>query len=212
MTLRIRWALLALAAVATIAPGHAEGFGAFVGEVVARWLTDNRQMELVADFAYLDPRGKRWGAPKGSVIDGASIPQVFWTATGGPFEGAYRNASVVHDVACVRRNERWEDVHRMFYYAMRAGGVSATRAAVMYAAVYRFGPRWQEPKGFWGKVGDGLSSVFGVFLPDDPAGTTPPPPAPPAPAATEADVQALEALVQQHQPATPDDVERLLVR
>lgn len=67
---------------------------------------------------------------------------------GGPFEGQYRNASVVHDVACVKKSEKWEDVHRMFYYAMRAGGVSETRAALMYAAVYKFGPRWDESKGF----------------------------------------------------------------
>ena len=149
-------------------------FGHFVGDVVAVFMSDGRRMQLNADFAYISPSGKRWEAPKGSIVDGASIPQVFWAVVGGPFEGQYRNASVVHDVACVKRSEKWEDVHRMFYYAMRAGGVSESRAALMYAAVYKFGPRWDQPKCFWSKV-------FGVFKPK---GSPPPPPPPPAPVMT----------------------------
>lgn len=200
-----------VASAVLVLPAQGAGFGHFVGEVVARWLIDGRRMELAADFAYVDPSGKRWAAPKGSVVDGASIPQVFWTAVGGPFEGTYRNASVVHDVACVVRDERWEDVHRMFYYAMRAGGVSEFRAAVMYGAVYRFGPRWQEPRGFWGMVGEGLGRVFGIFIPQ---GEAPPPPPPPAvpPSPTQQDVKALEALIGRNNPTTPEEVELLLAQ
>jgi len=54
----------------------------------------------------------------------------------------YRNASVVHDVACVQRNKPWQDVHRMFYEACRDGGVGEQKAKLMYAAVYHFGPKW----------------------------------------------------------------------
>src|SRR4051812_21904157 len=79
-------------------------FGHFVGDVVAVFLSDGRRMQLNADFAYISPTGKRWNAPNGSIVDGASIPQAFWTVVGGPFEGQYRNASVVHDVACVNRS------------------------------------------------------------------------------------------------------------
>jgi len=182
-------------------PTDNASFGHFVGDVVAVFLADGRRMQLNADFAYISPSDKRWEAPQGSIVDGASIPQVFWAVVGGPFEGQYRNASVVHDVACVKRSEKWEDVHRMFYYAMRAGGVSETRAALMYAAVYKFGPRWDEPKGFWGKI-------FGVFKPKGPP---PPPPAPPAPI-TDADVKALEALIEQNKPTSPEEVERLIAR
>jgi hypothetical protein len=191
-----------------VSPARGASFGNFIGEVIARWLVDGRKMELTADFAYLDPSGRRWNAPKGSIVDGASIPQVFWTVVGGPFEGSYRNASVVHDVACVKKEGHWQDVHRMFYYAMRAGGVSDFRAAVMYAAVYRFGPRWEERRGFWGTVGGGLSKVFGVLIPDDGV----PPPPPPAAAATEENVRALEALVEKNKPTSPEEVERLLAQ
>lgn len=120
-------------------------FGKFDGRVVAEWSDDGRDMTLVQDFAYIEPNGKRWVAPKGSVVNGASIPQAFWSVIGGPFEGAFRNASVVHDVGCDDQSESWEDVHRMFYDACRCGGVSSQKAKMMYWAVYNFGPRWPAP-------------------------------------------------------------------
>ena len=60
----------------------------------------------------------------------------------GAFEGKYRQASVLHDVACDRKIEPWEQVHEMFYWAMLASGVSSLKAKIMYAAVYHKGPRW----------------------------------------------------------------------
>lgn len=121
----------------------AEPWGHFRGDVVARWEDDGRLMTLVEPFAYVDPRGAEWQAPNGSVVDGASIPQPFWSLIGGPFAGHFRHASVVHDVACERRDRPWRAVHRMFYEACRCGGVGAVPAKTMYYAVFHFGPRWQ---------------------------------------------------------------------
>lgn len=129
------------AATRTIAePGP---WGRFVGAVVARWHDDGRSMTLVAPFAYVDPRDLRWDAPVGAVVNGASIPQAFWSLIGGPFEGRFRDASVVHDVACEERRRPWRDVHRMFYEACRCGGVAVATAKTMYYAVHHFGPRWR---------------------------------------------------------------------
>ncbi len=119
-----------------------EYYGQFKGLVNAEWQGDGRSMKLTAPFAYVDPTGVEWNAPVGSIVDGASIPGFAWSFIGGPFEGGYRNASVVHDVACVTKKRPWEFTHLAFYYAMRAAGVSETQAYVMYAAVYHFGPRW----------------------------------------------------------------------
>jgi hypothetical protein len=143
--MRARMILLAaaLAVVPLSAQRPTKGFGKFVGEVVAKFSDDGRTMTLIQDFAYIAPDGFRWDAPKGSTIDGASIPQFAWSIIGGPFEGKYRLASVVHDVACVRKAEPWERVHRAFYTAMLAAKVELLRAKVMYAAVYHFGPRWE---------------------------------------------------------------------
>jgi hypothetical protein len=64
---------------------------------------------------------------------------------GGPFEGKYRNASVLHDVAYGERKRPWQDCDRMFYNAMRCSGVSVTEAKTMYYALYRFGNHWKFP-------------------------------------------------------------------
>jgi Protein of unknown function (DUF1353) len=64
---------------------------------------------------------------------------------GGPFEGKYRNASVLHDVAYGERKRPWQDCDRMFYNAMRCSGVSAVEAKTMYYALYRFGHHWKFP-------------------------------------------------------------------
>jgi hypothetical protein len=123
----------------------AANFGRFKGDVIALWLPDGRNMQLIQRFAYIDPRGKEWVAPKDSIVNGASIPGFLWSSIGGPYEGQYRHASVVHDVACEEMTSKWEDVHKMFYEACRCGGVSDAKAKTMYYAVYNFGPRWQAP-------------------------------------------------------------------
>lgn len=119
------------------------GWGRFTGAVVARWHDDGRSMTLVEPFGYVDPHDVHWHAPAGAVVDGASIPRPFWSLIGGPFEGRFRNASVVHDVACVERSRDWREVHRMFHDACRCGGVGAALANTMYYAVWHFGPRWR---------------------------------------------------------------------
>lgn len=135
--------LLSLLAYA-FRPDGTRQFGRFEGRVVADWNDDGRNMTLTQDFTYIDPRSIRWFAPRGSVINGASIPRPFWSITGGPFEGKFRNASVVHDVACIEMSQTWEAVHRMFYDACRCGGVEETKAKLLYYAVYNYGPRWEQ--------------------------------------------------------------------
>ena len=136
-------ALAVFAGCQKTSPSATESFGQFQGTVVAAWDENGRNMTLREPFTYVDAQNRTWHAPAGSVIDGASIPAAFWSAIGGPFEGKFRNASVVHDVGCHEMRESWEDVHRMFYEACRCGGVEELKAKAMYYAVYHFGPRWQ---------------------------------------------------------------------
>jgi hypothetical protein len=134
--------LLSLLALLIFGLAHAEEWGEFRGVVEARWEPDGRTMTLLRDFAYIDPTGEVWVAPLGSVVDGASIPIIAWQIIGPPFVGLYREASVIHDVACDRRERTWEETHEAFYSAMRNRGVSVSKAKLMYAAVYHAGPRW----------------------------------------------------------------------
>ena len=148
---------------------HAAGYGSFIGRIVAEWLDDGLTMRLQEDFAYIDPSGRRWEAPKGSVVDGASIPRLAWSIIGGPFEGSYRNASVIHDVACVERKLAWQDVHLAFYTAMRAANVNQWTARIMYGAVYHFGPRWPTVRLETRTIGSIVSRVPVIVPPPPPA-------------------------------------------
>lgn len=115
--------------------------GEFTKPVTVNLLPDG-MIELANDVIYTDDAGRKWRAPKGTIADGASIPRMFWSIIGGPLDGNYRNASIIHDVYCVRRSMPWKAVHRVFYEAMLASKVDPYKARVMYAAVYHFGPRW----------------------------------------------------------------------
>jgi hypothetical protein len=67
---------------------------------------------------------------------------MLWSIAGGPFEGKYRNAAIIHDYYCVLQSRPWRDTHLVFYNAMRAADVEERQAKLMYGAVYYFGPRW----------------------------------------------------------------------
>ena len=129
-------------------------WGHYSGYVEARWENDGRTMTLLNELRYTDPDGKIWIAPSGSVVDGASIPRSLWTLMGGPFEGRYRNASVLHDVAYDQKNQPHEACDRMFYNAMRCSGVTAVDAGMMYYALRKFGHHWKAPKAEPVKVGE----------------------------------------------------------
>jgi len=128
----------------TVAAREKHSWGYYSGQVEARWENDGRTMTLLSELRYTDPNGLVWVAPAGSVVDGASIPRVLWSLMGGPFEGKYRNASVLHDVAYDQKTRPWKQCDRMFYNAMRCSGVAATEAKTMYYALYRHGRHWKR--------------------------------------------------------------------
>lgn len=118
--------------------------GRYEGDFLVTLLDDGRNLRLESDLFYFDPQGVRWGVPKGAVVDGTSIPRGFWSAVGGPLEGKYRNASIIHDWFCDMRTRTWQATHRVFYDAMRTSGVGEARAKLFYYAVWWGGPRWEE--------------------------------------------------------------------
>jgi uncharacterized protein DUF1353 len=131
-------------------------WGHYSGYVEARWENDGRNMTLLSELRYTDPNGVVWIAPAGSVVDGASIPRSLWSLMGGPFEGKYRNASVLHDVSYDQHTKPWQECDRMFYNATRCSGVSAVEAGTMYYALRKFGRHWKAPKAAPVKVGEDI--------------------------------------------------------
>lgn len=114
----------------------------FIGDVVAKWLANSsREMQLVQDFAFVDSAGVYWQASKGDVVNGASIPRLFWV-WGSPFVGLYRRASVIHDVYCKKRLKTSEQTHKVFYEMCLADGVGKIKAKLMYQAVKLGGGKW----------------------------------------------------------------------
>ena len=104
------------------------------------------RVRLLEDLIFIDSKGKKWTSPKGSVVDGATIPKAFQSIIGTPYGGEYVLASVIHDVAYDEKKESWQEVHRAFYDAMLASGVEAKKASLMYIAVYEASARWGENK------------------------------------------------------------------
>jgi len=123
----------------------AEEWGHFSGPVEARWDNDGLNMTLLKELRYTDPNGVVWVAPAGARVNGASIPRAFWSIMGGPFEGKYRNASVLHDVAYDEKTHSAREADRMFYNAMRCSGVGIVEAKTMYYALLRHGHHWKHP-------------------------------------------------------------------
>lgn len=131
--------------IGVAAPASAQG--RFSGNVVAQWRDADRTMQLTQDFSFVEDSGKRWDVPSGTVVDGASIPRVFWTIVGSPFTGNYRKASVIHDYFCEGMSRPWQEVHRVFFDAQLVEGNNLYHAKLLYAAVYAWGPRWETVNG-----------------------------------------------------------------
>jgi hypothetical protein len=107
----------------------------FFGEVLTTWLNKSRKMRLLQTLSYQDKHRKKWTAKKGAIVDGASIPRVFWFFVGSPFSGKYRRSSVIHDVYYTTKSEPRKQVDLMFYQAMRTDGVNYFKAKMMYFGV-----------------------------------------------------------------------------
>jgi len=118
-----------------------ERYGTFSGQPVVEFLPGGRNVKLREEITFTDSNNREWHVPSGVKTNGASIPRFLWVNY-PPFTGKYRIAAVIHDHYCVTKDRKWQQVHRMFYDAMRAAGVKIATAKAMYAAVYLFGPRW----------------------------------------------------------------------
>lgn len=132
-----------IAAMSAIEIESTVGHGSFTGLPARIELDENgRSAHLLRAIGYTTEAGVDWQVPENAWLDGASIPQAFWSVIGGPFEDKYREPSIVHDHYCITHVRAWRDTHRMFYEAMLCRGVSGFKARFMFYAVYRFGPRW----------------------------------------------------------------------
>ena len=69
-------------------------------------------MALCVDLEFSQLGGHVCKAPVRTRTDGVSIPPVFWSVIGEPFESKYRDASVNYDYECCVKKQSWRVVHR----------------------------------------------------------------------------------------------------
>lgn len=133
--------------------------GQYLGSPQVEFLDDGRLLKLLNEYGYVDDKQRKWIAPQGAIVDGASIPRPLWTIVGGPLEGGYRNASILHDWYCDVRTHPWRDVHHMFFEAMLASSVPRMKAQAMYLAVYYGGPRWMDKTSLNTKLAESIKAA-----------------------------------------------------
>jgi hypothetical protein len=130
--------------LAVVGPAHGEGH--FSGALAFHppGCEKTRNCHLNDHFDYQDSHGKQWEAQKDDKTDGASIPDWAQPAIGLPFDPSFIRAAVIHDHYCDRHVRPMLQTHWMFYDALLASHVNATKAKVMYAAILIGGPKWIE--------------------------------------------------------------------
>ncbi len=125
--------------------------GQFKGNIRAELLAPSRpadtfrDIKLLEPFGFVDSNSVHWDVSSGYISNGASIPPTLWPVVGGPLDGPYRDAAVIHDYYCDKRTRSSDDTHRMFYEAAVARGTSPNIASTMYMGIIFGGPRWVTP-------------------------------------------------------------------
>lgn len=101
----------------------------------------------IGDFEFVDSNGVTWRVPKGTISDASSVPRALWSVVGPPLTSDYTIPTVLLDYFTSLRKHPPEQVHRMFFDALVATGMSKEKATMFYKAVSLFGPRWANPQG-----------------------------------------------------------------
>ena len=120
----------------------------FIGTLILEDVGDGENFYIVNPFGFEDSRGRVWWCEPGQVVNGASIPRVFWRLIGSPMTGRYRRAACLHDCAYAHQKSPREEADEMFMEAMDADGVGRVLRGVMWWAVRMFGGRnWKLETG-----------------------------------------------------------------
>jgi hypothetical protein len=117
-------------------------FGFFIGsdEIVLF----GSKARTVDTIIYVEPDGlTQHVIPRGFVYDGATVPVWAWSLVGHPFVRPFRRPAALHDYYCMYKKISSKLAHKLFFYALRAEGISAWKAQLIYLSVLLFGPRFE---------------------------------------------------------------------
>lgn len=101
--------------------------------------------EPYACFFKVDGKDIYFTVPAGTPTDGPSVPDLVPNWIIDRLDKHFE-ASVIHDYMCIIKGP-WDNkvAAEVFYVAMQKAGVPQWQAWIMYQAVLKFGPQWQEP-------------------------------------------------------------------
>lgn len=117
----------------------------FLGHLVTEMLPhETRKVVVYFDFAFLDSNGKLWPTFRGDLIDGATIPPLFWTIFGSPYTGPYRRAAAPHDTAYQYQLRSQIEADRMIEEAALCDKTGETKAWLIERAVRNCGRTYWE--------------------------------------------------------------------
>jgi len=97
---------------------------------------DNRY-KLTHDIVYVY-KNKEMIVPKGMLTDGASIPRIFWTLVGSPYQPRHLKAAIIHDYLYLKhegKRKARKEADDLFYCILREDGVNKVRSWLMWAAL-----------------------------------------------------------------------------
>ncbi len=144
--IRILAAALLWSACITAADSGETAGGFFQGKVIVEWLDDPYvlKMRMTQDFAFRHSDGDTWVVPANAIVDGNSLPTLFVSFIGRPFDSSFRKTALVYDHAAKSKQRSWKDAQRMFHEAAIVEGVMPVEAKVMYLLLNAAGLRWAE--------------------------------------------------------------------
>jgi len=116
----------------------------FFGKVSFRFVQNGEALETLENFGFKDGKGVSWEVPKGTIVSGSAIPRTFWSVVGAPLDGQLAASSALFEYYATQRTRSREDTVQMFYESMKKAGVPDTKARILYTAVNRFGPIWND--------------------------------------------------------------------
>ena len=143
--MRLRLLALVISVAFACGAALASGVARFEGRLVLEWVDESpfvAAMRLVDAFSFQQQDGRMWVVPASGIVDGRSMPPLFVSMMGHPFEGGFRKTAVVYDYAVKDKKQPWQDTQRMFYEASIAEGILPIEAKVMYMLLNALGSRW----------------------------------------------------------------------
>lgn len=94
----------------------------------------SKKARLVHDW-YFWIGSKVYWIPAGYIFDGASIPRIFWTIIGSPFEPDYWAAALAHDWLYLTHFVDRKTADEVIYQLLKQSGVGTIKAHIIWAAV-----------------------------------------------------------------------------